>query len=159
MRRSAIISTGVALMLSAWALASVPAIATPNLVAPSSQPQPELTSRWIEIDLSQQKLYAWEGEKLVYSYLVSTGKASTPTPTGRFLIGSRYRSTRMQGRNYNLANVPYTMYFYKGYAIHGAYWHQRFGTPVSHGCVNLSVKDAGQLYNWATLGTLVVVHR
>ena len=49
------------------------------------------------------------------------------------------------------------MYFYKGYAIHGAFWHQNFGTPVSHGCVNLTVKDARQLYEWTTLGTLVVV--
>jgi lipoprotein-anchoring transpeptidase ErfK/SrfK len=49
------------------------------------------------------------------------------------------------------------MYFYEGYAIHGAYWHNRFGTPVSHGCVNLPVQQARKLYNWASVGTLVVV--
>ncbi|WP_341528174.1 L,D-transpeptidase [Nostoc sp. UHCC 0302] len=116
-------------------------------------------SRWIEIDLSEQRLRAWEGKKLVYSYRISGGKRSTPTPIGRFRINSKYRTHRMRGRGYNIPDVPYTMYFYRGYAIHGAYWHNRFGTPVSHGCVNLPVKQARNLYSWASTGTLVVVHR
>jgi lipoprotein-anchoring transpeptidase ErfK/SrfK len=65
----------------------------------------------------------------------------------------------MRGRGYNIPNVPYTMYFYKGYAIHGAFWHNRFGTPVSHGCINLPVQQARKLYNWTSTGTLVVVRR
>jgi len=115
--------------------------------------------RWIEIDLSEQRLRAWEGKKLVYSYRISGGKRSTPTPIGRFRINSKYRTHRMRGRGYNIPDVPYTMYFYGGYAIHGAYWHNRFGTPVSHGCVNLPVKQARRLYNWTRMGTLVVVRR
>jgi lipoprotein-anchoring transpeptidase ErfK/SrfK len=113
--------------------------------------------RRIEIDLSQQRLYAREGKKLIYSFRISTGKRSTPTPTGRFEINSKYRTHRMRGRGYDISDVPYTMYFYEGYAIHGAYWHNRFGTPVSHGCVNLPVQQARKLYNWASVGTLVVV--
>jgi lipoprotein-anchoring transpeptidase ErfK/SrfK len=116
-------------------------------------------SRWIEIDLSEQRLRAWEGKKLVYSYRISGGKRSTPTPIGRFRINSKYRTHRMRGKGYNIPDVPYTMYFYEGYAIHGAYWHNRFGTPVSHGCVNLPVKQARNVYNWASYGTLVVVHK
>jgi lipoprotein-anchoring transpeptidase ErfK/SrfK len=115
--------------------------------------------RWIEIDLSEQRLRAWEGKKLVYLYRISAGKRSTPTPIGRFRINSKYRTHRMRGRDYNIPDVPYTMYFYEGYAIHGAYWHNRFGTPVSHGCVNLPVKQARNLYNWTSTGTLVVVHK
>ncbi|MEH2442287.1 L,D-transpeptidase [Nostoc sp.] len=115
--------------------------------------------RWIEIDLSEQRLRAWEGKKLVYSYRISGGKRSTPTPIGRFRINSKYRTHRMRGKGYNIPDVPYTMYFYEGYAIHGAYWHNRFGTPVSHGCVNLPVKQARNVYNWASYGTLVVVHK
>ncbi len=115
--------------------------------------------RWIEIDLSEQRLRAWEGKKLVYSYRISGGKRSTPTPIGRFRINSKYRTHRMRGRGYNIPDVPYAMYFYRGYAIHGAYWHNRFGTPVSHGCVNLPVKQARRLYNWTKTGTLVVVRR
>ncbi len=116
-------------------------------------------SRWIEIDLSKQRLYAWTGKKLVYSFRVSTGKRGTPTPTGKFAIDSKYRTNRMRGRGYNIPDVPYAMYFYEGYAIHGAYWHNNFGTPVSHGCVNLPVKQARKLYHWASQGTLVVVHK
>jgi lipoprotein-anchoring transpeptidase ErfK/SrfK len=114
--------------------------------------------RWIEIDLSDQRLFAWEGRTQVYAIKISTGKASTPTPTGVFAIQERYRSTRMQGQDYDVPNVPYAMFFYGGYAIHGAYWHHRFGTPVSHGCVNVAVDHAQWLYNWATLGVTVVVH-
>jgi lipoprotein-anchoring transpeptidase ErfK/SrfK len=62
------------------------------------------------------------------------------------------------GYNYDLKDVPYVMYFFEDYAIHGAYWHNNFGTPMSHGCVNMNVPDAEWLYNWAPLGTLVSVH-
>ncbi|MBW4561975.1 MAG: L,D-transpeptidase [Mojavia pulchra JT2-VF2] len=116
-------------------------------------------SRRIEIDLSEQRLSAWEGKKRVYSFRISTGKRSTPTPTGKFQINSKYRINRMRGRTYDIPDVPYAMYFYEGYAIHGAYWHNKFGTPVSHGCVNLPVKKARQLYNWAKVGTVVVVRK
>ncbi|HEY9617479.1 MAG TPA: L,D-transpeptidase [Microcoleaceae cyanobacterium] len=115
------------------------------------------TDRWIEIDLSSQRLIAWEGGVPVYAVIVSTGKSSTPTVTGVFAIQTRLRYARMQGEDYDVPDVPYTMYYYGGYAIHGAYWHHNFGTPVSHGCVNVAVNHAGWLYNWAKVGTPVVV--
>jgi hypothetical protein len=116
-------------------------------------------NRTIVIDLSQQRLYAWQGQKLIYSFRISTGKTSTPTPRGRFRITSKYRYHRMRGRGYDIPNVPYAMYFYRGYAIHGAFWHNRFGTPVSRGCVNLPVYQARQLFRWANNGTQVLVRR
>ncbi|MDJ0619614.1 MAG: L,D-transpeptidase [Calothrix sp. MO_192.B10] len=116
-------------------------------------------NRRIVIDLSQQRLYAWQGRRLIYSFRISTGKRSTPTPRGRFRIRSKHRYNRMRGRGYDIPNVPYAMYFYRGYAIHGAFWHNRFGTPVSHGCVNLRVHHARRLFRWATHGTTVLVRR
>ncbi|MFE1745279.1 L,D-transpeptidase [Coleofasciculus sp. H7-2] len=115
--------------------------------------------RWIEVNLSKQRLIAWEGGRRVYSVPISSGKRSTPTRVGTFTIQSKHRSTRMRGRGYNVANVPYTMYYSGGYAIHGAYWHNRFGTPVSHGCVNMPVGQARKLYSFASPGTKVVVRR
>ena len=114
--------------------------------------------RWIEVNLTQRRLYAHEGDKVVFSSLVSIGKPSTPTVRGTFRIYTKLRSTRMRGPGYNLPNVPHTMYFYRGYAIHGAYWVKTFGTRVSHGCVNVNLKDAAWLFDWASVGTKVVVH-
>ncbi|MBD2627362.1 L,D-transpeptidase [Trichormus variabilis] len=132
---------------------------TVNQSITTSKNQQISLSRWIEIDLSEQRLRAFEGKRVVYSYRISTGKSRTPTPVGRFQINSKYRINRMRGRGYDIPDVPYAMYFHQGYAIHGAYWHNRFGTPVSHGCVNLPVSQARKLYNWASMGTVVVVRR
>ncbi len=82
----------------------------------------------------------------------------TPTVVGRFRIQTKLTSTRMSGPGYDLPGVPYTMYFYKGYAIHGTYWHNNFGRPMSHGCINMRTPDAAWLFNWASIGTLVVTH-
>ncbi|MDB9473445.1 L,D-transpeptidase [Dolichospermum circinale CS-537/03] len=115
--------------------------------------------RWIQIDLSQQNLIAWEGKKLVYKATISSGKPSTPTRIGIFKIQSKFKKTRMRGRGYDIANVPYAMYYQGGYAIHGAYWHKKFGTPISHGCVNLTPNKAKWLFNWANVGTTVVIQK
>ena len=114
--------------------------------------------RWISIDLSTQRLIAWEGNKAVYAIIVSTGKASTPTRLGTFRIQTKYRAARMTGPGYDLPDVPYTMYYDGGMAIHGAYWHNSFGTPVSHGCTNVAVNHAKWLFEWASVGTPVIVH-
>ncbi|MDJ0556967.1 MAG: L,D-transpeptidase [Microcoleaceae cyanobacterium MO_207.B10] len=114
--------------------------------------------RWISIDLSQQRLIAWEGNKAVYAVIVSTGKQSTPTRKGIFKVQTKYPVTRMTGPGYDVPDVPYTMYYDGGMAIHGAYWHNLFGTPVSHGCTNVAVDHAKWLFNWASVGTPVVVH-
>ncbi len=114
--------------------------------------------RWIDVDLSNQRLYAYQGNTLVASFIVSTGTARHPTVTGRYRIYLKLLYTDMAGPGYYLPDVPYTMYFYKGYAIHGTYWHNNFGVPMSHGCVNMRIDDAAWLYAWAPLGTLVNVH-
>lgn len=114
--------------------------------------------RWIDVDLTNQMVYAYEGYELVNSFLVSTGTWRTPTVTGTYKIYVKYRYTDMSGPGYYLRDVPYTMYFYKGYGLHGTYWHNNFGTPMSHGCVNLRTEDAGWLFNWASVGTVVHVH-
>src|SRR3989344_5282423 len=114
----------------------------------------------IEVNLTNQHLYAYEGDNLVYDFPVSTGKWGQ-TPTGTFSVWIKLRYTRMEGGNkdwgtyYNLPNVPYTMYFYnneipktRGFGIHGAYWHNNFGHPMSHGCINMKPEAAGLLYDW-----------
>lgn len=115
--------------------------------------------RWIQVDLSQQKLTAWEGKRRVYTFKISSGKKSTPTPVGRFRIQTKHKTTRMRGRGYDIGNVPYTLYYHGSYAIHGAYWHKRFGTPVSRGCINLPPNRAKLIFNWASVGTPVVVQQ
>ncbi len=59
---------------------------------------------------------------------------------------------------YDLPNVPSTMYFYRGYAIHGAYWHNNFGNPMSNGCVNLPLDAAAWMYDFAPVGTTVSIY-
>lgn len=113
--------------------------------------------RWIEVNVTTQRLVAWEGNAPVYAVIVSTGTDKHPTLTGTFAIEDKLRVTRMQGDDYDVPDVPYTMYYDGGYAIHGAYWHRNFGTPVSHGCVNVAVDHARWLFNWASVGTPVVV--
>lgn len=131
---------------------------TPAPSAPEPAPSVGAGEKWIDINLSQQRVTAYEGQTPVYSALASTGTWRTPTVVGTYYIYAKYRYTPMSGPGYYLPNVPHTMYFYRGYAIHGAYWHNNFGTPMSHGCVNLSLPDAAWFYNWAPLGTRVVSH-
>jgi LysM repeat protein len=114
--------------------------------------------KWIDVDISSQTLRAYQGNTAVRSMIVSTGIARYPTPTGRFRILSKYPSVTMSGPGYYLPGVPHTMFFYRGYAIHGTYWHNNFGTPMSHGCINLTRADAAWLYGWSPVGTLVVIH-
>ncbi|GAB4488118.1 MAG: hypothetical protein Fur0016_04710 [Anaerolineales bacterium] len=139
--------------------------AMPTRVVPTRAVPPQAQNpgagggeRWIDVDLSQQMLYAYEGNTLVNSFVVSTGTWQYPTVTGQYRIYIKYRYKDMSGPGYYLKNVPYTMFFYKGYAIHGTYWHNNFGTPMSHGCVNLTIADAEWVYNFASVGTLVNVH-
>lgn len=114
--------------------------------------------RWIEVNLTTQRLIAWQGKQWIDAMIVSTGKQSTPTVTGVFKIYVKYPQARMQGADYDIPDVPHVMYFYQGYGFHGAYWHKRFGTPVSHGCINLATDKAKWLFNFASVGTPVVVH-
>jgi LysM repeat protein len=133
----------------------------PPTTAPTPVPAPNPGvggEKWIDINLSQQRITAYQGQTPVYSAIVSTGLPGTPTVVGTFSVYVKYIGTPMSGPGYYLPNVPHTMYFYRGYAIHGAYWHNNFGTPMSHGCVNLSLPDAEWFYNWTPVGTKVVSH-
>jgi len=115
-------------------------------------------AHWIDVNLSTQSVNAYEGDTVVNSFIVSTGTSLTPTVTGKYKIWIKFKSTSMSGPGYYLPDVPYVMYFYKGFGLHGTYWHNNFGTPMSHGCVNLRTSDAEWLYYWATVGTVVNVH-
>lgn len=117
--------------------------------------------RWIEVDLSEQKLKAWEGDDLYLETPVSTGLPWWPTPVGEFRIWIKLRATKMEGGTgeyyYYLPNVPYVMFFensdtpgWRGYGLHGTYWHDDFGTQRSHGCVNLPTPIARDLYYWVS---------
>jgi LysM repeat protein len=125
--------------------------------APKAGPAPT-GGKWIDVNLSRQRLTAYVGNTPVFSAAISGGLPRTPTVVGRFRIQTKLRSTTMSGPGYYLPNVPYTMYFYRGYAIHGTYWHNNFGRPMSHGCVNMRTADAGWVYKWAPVGTPVVTH-
>lgn len=111
--------------------------------------------KWIEIDLSEQKLTAWEGNNKYMETLVSSGKTG-PTPRGEFRIWGKYKYAKMSGGSkengtyYYLPNVPYIMYFNGSYGLHGTYWHNNFGHPMSHGCVNLPTSAAEKLFYWST---------
>lgn len=113
---------------------------------------------WIDVDLTNQMVYAYIGSEIANSFLVSTGTWQHPTVTGQYYIYVKYRYTDMAGPGYYLPDVPYTMYFYDGYGLHGTYWHNNFGTPMSHGCINLRTEDAAWLYDFASVGTLVNIH-
>ncbi len=130
---------------------AAPPAATPEAAAsPSPKPSPTLRvdRKWIEVSISRQKLVAYEDGRPVFEAIVSTGVARYPTVTGRFRIYLKLRYSDMSGPGYYLRNVPYVMYFYRGYALHGTYWHNNFGRPMSHGCVNLRVEDARWLFEW-----------
>lgn len=113
--------------------------------------------REIVIELGRQSIYAYENGVLKKRALMSSGKMMTPTVLGDYEIYLKYRSQTMSGPGYSLDNVEWPMYFYAGYAIHGTWWHTMFGTPMSHGCVNLTNADAQWFWEFAPLGTPVHV--
>jgi hypothetical protein len=116
--------------------------------------------KWIDVNLTKQTVVLFEGERAVYATLISSGEAgledpqhTTATKRGIFRIHTKHVSATMSseevGEEFELRDVPYVQYFDKGgYALHGAYWHDRFGTPKSHGCLNLSPEDARRIFYW-----------
>lgn len=116
--------------------------------------------KWIDVNITKQVLVAYEGEKPVFTTLVSSGEAglgdpekSKSTKRGIFRIHTKYISITMDsdvvGEEFELRDVPYVQYFENGYALHGAYWHDVFGQPKSHGCINLAPDDARRLFGWS----------
>lgn len=125
------------------------------------------SDKLITVDLGKQKLFVWEGGKVVHETKVSTGMKLTPTVKGNFKIYLKKPMADMKGPSpyrhiypsgfYHLKNVPNQMYFYKGYAIHAATWHNNFGRVASHGCVNVPPASAQWLFDWVGVGTQVSV--
>ncbi len=120
------------------------------------------TEKLITVDTTKQRLYAWEGGQLLKEFKVSTGMRYTPTVKGSFRIYIRNEKQNMKGsyppyEPYFIKDVPYVMFFKGAYAIHGTYWHNKFGSRASHGCVNLSVADAKWVWDWSGMGTRVEV--
>ena len=120
---------------------------TPDWITEKYLPLPT-DEKWIEVDLSEQLLRAWDGDELVFETLVSTGKAGTPTLQGKFRIRTKIYMQLMAGPGYYLPDIHYVQYFVAAYAFHEAYWHDKWGTPTSHGCVNMRLDDAEWLYTW-----------
>ena len=137
-------------------------------------------NKWIRVDLSEQMLFAYESGVPIRAFIISSGLPRTPTVTGEFRIRVKVRSQTMTGGDpelgnyYALPNVEWVQYFYEDYGFHGTYWHNNFGNPMSHGCVNMTNADARWLFDWAgpkwagervwqrptdeDPGTLVIVH-
>jgi len=124
----------------------VAALATPP---PGAGPD----DRWFDIDLDEQILVAYEGERPVYATLVSTGKWRHETPTAIARVASKLERAHMVSDTdepYSVADVPWTMYYDHNFALHTAYWHDGFGGQRSHGCINLAPRDARALYHWSS---------
>ncbi len=128
------------------------------------------SNKRIEVDLTNQRVYAFENDQKVFDFIISSGKYDR-TPNGTFKIWTKIRSQKMSGGSkaagtyYYLPNVPYILFFYNdqvpkhvGYSLHGTYWHDNFGVPMSHGCINMKTPEIAQLYGWAEVGTPVIIY-
>lgn len=137
--------------------------------------------RWIRVDLAEQLVIAYERDKPVRAFVISSGLPNTPTVTGEFRIRTKVRVQTMSGGDpelgnyYSLPNVQWVQYFYEDYGFHGSYWHDNFGQPMSRGCINMTNADARWLFDWAgptwdgmttwmrsttdNQGTYVIVHQ
>src|SRR5205085_7923073 len=108
---------------------------------------------WIDVDLDEQVMVAYEGDVAIYATMVSGGRGRS-TPTGIHRISKKIARTRMKAPDvalghWDVPDVPFAMRFRKYYAVHGAYWHDGFGKPRSQGCVNLSPRDARFVFEWS----------
>ena len=141
-----------------WVEARKVAVVYPN----PKPPEGVTTGRWIDVDLAEQVLTVYDNNQLVFATVIASGLEPFYTRPGLFQIYLKKETETMRNSDptdyYYLDNVPWTMYFDKARALHGACWRTRFGYPQSHGCVNLSVGDAHWLFNWAVQGDWVYVH-
>lgn len=148
-----------------------------QVIVPNDQPQvlgetTEISNsnKYIDVDLTAQKVYTYENGQRIKEYTISSGKWGR-TPTGVFKIWIKIKSQKMEGGSkltndyYYLPNVPYIMFFYNndypkkvGFSLHGTYWHNNFGVPMSHGCINMRTADAAEVFHWAEIGTEVRIY-
>jgi hypothetical protein len=141
-----------------WVEGRKVAVVTPN----TTPPEGVTNGRWIEINLEEQTIAAYENNQLIFATMGATGAEPFWTRPGLFQISEKKEAETMRNNDpadfYYLEDVPYTMYFDGARALHAAYWRTRFGYPQSHGCVNLSMGDAHWLFDWANVGEWVYVH-
>lgn len=120
---------------------------------------PTQIEKWIDVNLSQQRVVAYNGTRPMKSFIISSGLPDTPTVTGTFRIWAKtplqdmYSGNRASGYAYYLNDVPWVQYFHQDYAFHGTYWHNNFGQPMSRGCINMRSADAKWLYEWVSPST------
>lgn len=127
-------------------------------------PEGVLSDRWIEVNLDEQTLAVYQSNQLIFATVIASGTGAWATRPGVFQIYEKLESTTMSGATeadrsdyYYLQDVPWTMYYDEARALHAAYWHDGFGYPRSHGCVNISLGDAHWLFDWAEMGEYVFV--
>jgi len=141
-----------------WVEARILATVTPT----ATQPEGVTGNRWIDVNLAEQTLSVYDNNELVFATVIASGLEPFYTRPGLFQIYQKKETETMRNSDptdfYYLDDVPWTMYFDKARALHGAYWRTRFGYPQSHGCINLSVGDSHWLFNWANEGDWVYVH-
>ena len=141
-----------------------------STVLPNANVLGDTAGKRIEVDLSSQRVLAFEGGSKVNEFVVSTGLWGR-TPTGNFTIQRKVASQTMAGGNkslgtyYYLPGVPWGQFFgnaqipwSRGFSFHGTYWHNNFGHPMSHGCINMKTPDAKWLYDWTVIGTPVTIY-
>ena len=120
------------------------------------------TNRWAEVNLAQQMAYMRLDDQVIQSFRISSGRAATPSDPGEWKVYLKRALHTMRGtingESYVVPNVPWITYFNDGEAFHGAYWHNNFGTPMSHGCINMTIPDAQMMYNFSYVGMRVSVH-
>lgn len=118
-----------------------------DFLTPVQIPQNE--TKWIRVDLSEQVVVAYERQKPVRAFVISSGLPRTPTVLGEYRIKLKVDEQTMSGEGYHLPGVKWVQYFYGDYSFHGTYWHNNFGRPMSHGCINMTNQDAKWLFDWA----------
>jgi lipoprotein-anchoring transpeptidase ErfK/SrfK len=148
--------------INRWILQTKLGLIFPNTVRPDAIPA---GVKWISINLFEQTLTAYEGDRMVFVTLVASGLPGFWTRPGTFQTQKKYEIQTMSGSfeqdkadYYYVGDVPWVMYFDRARAIHGEYWHNNLGAKHSHGCVNVPVADAHWLFNWAPSGTWVNVY-
>lgn len=161
-RQSGVPDYDPALFFTPTPVPTATATATPKPV----NPRPDLGGQYIEVNLSEQHLYAWQNGVMVFDVAISSGRPGWETPTGVFYVNQMLETQDMTGGNagsdeyYYTPDVPWIMYFdYNGDAIHGVYWHNNFGIKASsHGCVGAPIWAAKWLYDWGYIGLPVWIH-
>ncbi len=153
-------AAAMAALAAPSATQAAPPVTAPPAPADSSDPdQIPIPRHWVSVDLSDQTLIAYEGRVAIKTFVVSTGDADHPTLKGRYRVKAMWEKIDVIGQDYYFHDVPYFIKYYGSFAIHAATWHDDFGAPVSHGCVNMKLADAQWLYEFLKVGDLVYIHK